>query len=140
MNEIFNSDDDVMFSVREEGNVLPKRSIMVNNAKIDTLVDSGSSVDIIDERTFSWMRGRCSPLRLTPSRMRLYAYGSRSPLPLLGQFLAKVSTASSSTTTRFVVVRGNSGCALSRKTSTELGLICLAGGAQTQEQHVDKGG
>ncbi|XP_041460808.1 uncharacterized protein LOC121411963 [Lytechinus variegatus] len=136
--ETFNSDDDVMFSVREEGNALRKRSIIVNNTKIDALVDSGSSVDIIDESTFCWMRGRCSPLRLTPSRTRLYAYGSRSPLPLLGQFIAKVSTASSSTTTRFVVVRGNSGCALSRKTSTELGLIRLAGGAQTQEQHVDK--
>nr|XP_054774618.1 uncharacterized protein LOC129282782 [Lytechinus pictus] len=138
LNDTFNSDDDVMFSVREEGNALPKRSIMVNNARIDALVDSGSSVDIIDEHTFRWMRGRCSPLRLTPSRMRLYAYGSRSPLPLLGQFFGRVSTASSSTTTRFMVVQGNSGCALSRKTSTELGLIRLAGGAQTQEQHVDK--
>nr|XP_054766865.1 uncharacterized protein LOC129274024 [Lytechinus pictus] len=139
LNVTFNSDDDsVMFSVREKGNALPKRSIMVNNAKIDTLVDSGSSVDIIDERTFRWMRGRCSPLRLTPSRVRVYAYGSRSPLPLLGQFFERVSTASSSTTTRFVMVRGNSGCALSRKTSSELRLIRLAGGAQTQEQHIDK--
>ena len=58
------------------------------------LVDSGSTVDLIDKRTLCVTRGRCPSLRLTPSRARVYTYGSRCPLPLRGQFFAKVSTGS----------------------------------------------
>ena len=89
------------------------------------LVDSGSTVDLIDERTLRLMRGRCPSLRLTPSRARVYTYGSRCPLPLRGQFFAKVSTGSTSTMARFVVVRGNNGCILGQRTATMLHLLSM---------------
>ena len=62
----FGDDVDVMFSVGEIGSALPKTSLIVNDVRINMLVDSGSTVDLIDERTLRLMRGRCPSLRLTP--------------------------------------------------------------------------
>ena len=128
----FCDDDDVMFSMGKIGSALPQTSLLVNNVQIDMLVKFGSSVDIIDERTLRWMRGWCSSLRLTSSRARVYSYGNRSPLPLLGQFFAKVSTGSSSTTARFVVVQGD---ILGQRTATMLHLLCMERGPGSARQH-----
>ena len=136
----FGDDDDVMFSVGEIGSALPKTSLIVNDVRINMLVDSGSTVDLIDERTLRLMRGRCPSLRLTPSRARVYTYGSRCPLPLRGQFFAKVSTGSTSTMARFVVVRGNNGCILGQRTATMLHLLSMERrpGSTRQEKRLDE--
>ena len=93
------------------------------------LVDTGASVNVIDETTFNWMRGRMSPaLHLAPSHVRLYPYGAKTPFPVMGEFKAETTSCSTSTSTtaRFIVVRGNSGCLLGRETAPELKLIHMA--------------
>ena len=117
------SDDEYAFHVGAVGFSTPTNRVRVNNVKIPVVVDSGSSIDIIDERTFHEMR-KCSPsLQLRVSRARIFPYGSRRPLRLMGEFRASVSTATSSTSSRVVVARGDSGCLLSRKTSLALGML-----------------
>ena len=116
-------DDDVMFSVRTSGNTVLPTPVQVNNIPLNVIVDSGSSVDIIDEYAYRWMRSRSSALRLTPCRAKVFPYGSHRPIPLLGQVIAKVSTSSSSTATRLLVTQNGNGCIIGRKTATKLQLL-----------------
>ena len=118
--------DDHLFTI---GHSKATTRVKIANVAIDMLVDTGASVNVIDETTFNWMRGRMSPaLHLAPSHVRLYPYGAKAPLPVMGEFKAETTSCSTSTSTtaRFIVVRGNSGCLLGRETAPELKLIHMA--------------
>lgn len=87
------------------------------------------------------MRGR-SPvardLRLTPSHVRLFSYGASSPLPVKGEFNAPISCSTGiSTTARFIVVAGKSGCLLSKATSIILGLLHIESAEPVHHVHMD---
>ena len=57
--------------------------------KLTCFVDSGSSVDIIDERTLRWMRGRCSSLRLRPQSGKGLLIWKPQPTSTPGTILRK---------------------------------------------------
>ena len=109
--------DEYLFTV---GHSRPQTRVQVANVGIDMLIDSGASVNVIDSSTHDRMRGQsptASDLRLNPSHVRLFPYGATSPLPVKGEFNARISCSTgASTTARFVVVAGKSGCLLSRAT------------------------
>ena len=92
-------------------------------------IDTGASVNVIDSCTYDRMKEQTSSsFRLAPTRSRLFPYGAAAPLPVLGEFIATISCSNTQwTTARFVVVRGKSGCLLSRDTATILRLVHITG-------------
>ena len=53
-------------------------------------------------------------MSLTNTNVKVYSYGAKEPLPLLGQLITSVSTCGNERTeATFQVVKGSSGCLLS---------------------------
>ncbi|XP_071484673.1 uncharacterized protein [Diadema antillarum] len=91
-------------------------------------LDTGASVNILREEDFDRLSLRP---KLHRSRIRLFAYGSRDPLRIIGKFRTLVSHVDDHAklvTTEFYVVSGNfSTSLLSYTTATEIGLITVHG-------------
>ena len=61
-------------------------NLKIGKSTIPFQIDSGSSVNIIDETTFQRIKKNNPKIVLRKSRKRLFGFGSQTPLPLVGQF------------------------------------------------------
>ena len=95
------SDDEYLFAIGSnmEDNTV---QITVEGKLIPVIVDSGASVNVLDSATFNRLSE--SEVVLRDSRVKIYAYGSKTPLPVKGIFNANVSTSQLQTQADFVVV------------------------------------
>ena len=89
----------------------------VNDAMIRFVIDSGASVNIIDEASFSKLQPQPT-LKRAQSNVR-----AKSPLMLKGSFHATVESKNHITEAEMYAENRNSGSLLSYKTASELGLI-----------------
>ena len=115
------SDDEYLWAIggNMEDNTV---QITVEGTSISVIVDSGASVNVLDSITFNRLSNTGVVLR--NSSVKIYTYGSKTPLPVKGTFSANVSTSQFHTQADFVVVENlNAGSLLGRKTATELGLL-----------------
>ena len=98
-------------------------AVRINDVPVDIVVDSGSSVNLIDSDGWKQLHQH---VKLSPTTKQVYAYGSDKPLPLKGEFTATVSAVGSNTMLRdvsFQVVQGGGVCLLSKKTAVEMGVL-----------------
>ena len=116
------SDDEYLFTL---ANSSRKVLVIINGPEVPIIIDSGATVNVVDSSSFALLSNK-SPIRLEPSRVRVYPYGARVPLPVKGSCTISVSSESSkkSTHPEFVVALNlESGCLLGRKTEIELNLL-----------------
>ena len=98
----------------------PKVNIVIKGIRINMTVDTGASINVIDEVTFN--RG----VRLHKTKVKAYTYGGKQPVKFLGKFRTVMETKKSMTVADVYVVNNkNSGCLLSSKTAQKLSLITL---------------
>ncbi|XP_028418120.1 uncharacterized protein K02A2.6-like [Dendronephthya gigantea] len=97
-------------------------TVKVDSHPVRFQVDSGADVNIMDEKTFSHIKER---VKLSRCTTRLYAYGSRNPLPLLGKFTATLSNSERYDVADIYVVHGtqNAGSLLGSGSATALGIL-----------------
>ncbi|XP_063965770.1 uncharacterized protein K02A2.6-like [Lytechinus pictus] len=117
--------DETLFTV---GNSNTSTRVDIAGISIDMLIDTGASVNIIDSSTYDWMRGQTTSngIRLAPNHIRLFAYGSNTPLPVRGEFHATISCSrGTSAMATFFVVEGGTGCLLGKRTAIQLQLVKL---------------
>ena len=100
---------------------IPYAQIKINDAPVNMVIDTGASVDIIDEHTLKTL----SPVCLQRSTARIFAYGAKRTLPILGQFKARLKSSTCTATAQLQVIKGKHGCLLSHQTATALNLITL---------------
>ena len=87
------------------------------------LIDSGASVNVLDLETYHRLSAR-KGVQLMPTNLRVYAYGSTTPLNILGTVSGLVKCNSDEIVAKFVVVPNkHAGCPLGRQTATQLGLL-----------------
>ena len=79
----------------------PKVTINIAGKPIECLIDTGASVNVIDEVTFK----NISNENLTPTKTRIFAYGTPSPLQVLGQIKYPISFQDTEITALFYVIR-----------------------------------
>ena len=111
----------------------PAFKIQILGDDISVIVDSGASVNILDEVDFGRLRGKPE---LAPSNARIISYLETKSLPVIGNFEALVKYRSFETRAEFHVFRGSGGSLLSWTTSKRLGLLTLP---QNCTQKVIKG-
>ena len=100
---------------------LDQYRVQIDNVTIPVLIDSGSTLNLIDEKTYKKL---VASNELEHSSTRIFAYQSTSPLKVVGQFKAKVDYGdSNSVIALFHVIAGEGPSILSRKTSEELNLL-----------------
>ena len=98
--------------------------VQVNGKAVEMMIDTGASVNLLDEATFH--RIDCGNKLLEHAHSKIYSYGFDTPLPLLGTLSTTIKSSSNSTTTQLHVVKGNMGNLPSYNTAQKLGLITIS--------------
>ena len=97
----------------------PTTVIKIQDTSTRVLIDSGASVNIMDEATFHRLKKQP---KLQKTKTKLYGYG-KIPIPVMGKITAQIESTSKITCAPFYVVTGDSGTLLSYDTATELSMI-----------------
>ncbi|XP_060556789.1 uncharacterized protein K02A2.6-like [Ruditapes philippinarum] len=97
----------------------PRLKVHINGCKIKALIDTGSSINVIDENTYSKLQNK---VHLKRAHTKVYAYGA-SKVTLLGKFQAQIESKNKITTAPVYVTKGTSGNLLSYQTSVDLNII-----------------
>ena len=84
-----NHGDDLVFSIGDQKHKQPTATVKVNGTFIRFIIDTGASVNIIEESVFSKLSNK-PPLQRAPSS--IYAYGSKTPMTTLGAFRAEIES------------------------------------------------
>ena len=116
------SDEEYLYSTSKDKSKVPTVTVKINNVETEMIVDTGASTDILDENTFRQIN-RDNDIVLQPTTKRLFAYGSTSQLPTLGQFNGKISFEDNRQSVPIHVLQGSHGSLLSYKTATALGIL-----------------
>jgi len=112
-----------VYTIDYQGNKKPPMCQLQTNGKaVEMMIDSGASVNLLDEMTFQRIdsSGNENP---KPTHTKIYSYGCETSLPLLGTFTATVKSSNASTSAPLLVVKGRNGNLLSYHTAQKLGLI-----------------
>ena len=123
--EINADESDCSLSIKKKNGNVPTVNISVNGVLCEMIIDSGASVNTIDEVTYLEIRKQC-PVQLRETDTKLFAYGGSEPLPLLGKFTAhlkKCPSCRESQTADIYVAKEAKGCLLSYNAANKLGVI-----------------
>jgi hypothetical protein len=112
--------EDIIKFVNEK---TPKTSVKLNNVKCQMTIDTGASVNIIDETTYK----RLSQPTLKKKQLTkcLFPYGSGQPLRVIGRCDLLVETSKKIQSHEFYIVPGDHGSLLGYPTSIEFDLIAV---------------
>ena len=120
------SSDEYVYTVSEQISVVtsnrPEVKIKINSVPIPVLVDSGPSVNVLARHHYEQIAAQES-LNLQRTKIVIYPYGSRKPLPLLGKLDTVVESELKLANASFYVVNSNHESLLCYTTAEELGLI-----------------
>eukprot|EP00795_Rhopilema_esculentum_P009681 gene9681-17451_t len=97
--------------------------LKINGQEVWFLIDTGASVNILDEKSFDRINTTGKPVTITKSNTKIFAYGSKAPLQLLGTFEETVETSKKISLARFHVAKNLKGNLLSSQTAQDLHLI-----------------
>ena len=105
----------------------PTVETRICDTNISFLIDTGASVNIIDYQSYRNVYPRP---KLQPHSPMIYAYGSQSALPVIGNFSIQIIHKNANTTSTFYVVKTDSklthGNLLSGETAQKLGILQFA--------------
>ena len=118
------SDEEYLYSTSKDMSKVPTVNVRVNDVDIEMIVDTGASMDILDESAFQTIN-RNKEIALQPTTKRLFAYGSTDQLATIGQFGGTISFQDKRHETPIHVLKGNHGSLLSYKTAMALGILNL---------------
>ena len=96
-------DDEQIFII---GNKLATIDVQIAGKSINMLIDSGASCNVIDSNTW---KTRKSNVKLNKCDRNVYAYGSKSPLHVIGKFDTNISFNDQKRNAEFLVVNTNCG-------------------------------
>ena len=100
----------------------PKTKVTVGGHTFAITVDTGASINVMDQETFSKLKG----ISLHKTNVKAYTYNATKPVRFLGKFDALIETRKKYTTCTFYVIADHkSGCLLSSQTAQDLGLVSL---------------
>ncbi|CAB4016472.1 Retrovirus-related Pol poly from transposon, partial [Paramuricea clavata] len=134
--ETDNSDEDYLYIVNKDHANTAKVKVKVGGASFMMTLDTGATINVIDEQTFSKMDG----VKLKQTNTKAFPYNTTQPVKFLGNFEAVVETRKRLSVAMFYVVKGqNSGNLLSLATAQDLGLITLhLNHVTTKDDNLDK--
>ena len=132
------TDDEYAYVVEGETKLSTKTLLKLNNSfDLTFLVDTGATVNIIDSKTYESFQQQ---IKLEPARVKIFAYGSATPLQSKGCFSAMIESKSRYTVSQSYVVDGSGGNLIRGKTAHELKLIQLANKINEMQKSDSKSG
>ena len=113
--------DKYCYAVKNKDRRNPVTKLMINNRNVKFTVDTGSSINVIDQETFN----KLGKIKLAKTNIKAYAFNSTDPVKMTGKFTTTVESRRKITVATIYVTEANGGCLLSANTAEELGLISL---------------
>lgn len=111
-----------------------KNEMQINGKHIKATIDTGSSANIIDEKTYEYI-GKPALNRIRLPKLLPYGGGK---LNVLGSLDLNTEKNNKITVGRFFVVRGSNGVLLSYDTSCDMQLVQITQNVQTKSKFEDK--
>jgi hypothetical protein len=109
--------------------------VKIEGVDVRMMIDSGASINILDERTLKRITGQ-RKVKLCKATTTIYAYGSTSSLPILGQFKGEIESKNKFTCAEFFVVKGMNGSLICYKIAEELDFIKIQVNTITQSSQI----
>ncbi|CAB4041803.1 PREDICTED: uncharacterized protein K02A2.6-like [Paramuricea clavata] len=103
----------------------PETRITVENVASNVIVDTGSSVNLLNKSVLKEIQKKNPNIMVQSSHKKVFPYGTNTPLELIGESEAQITASSDTTTGTFLVTNTNSTCLISYQTSTDHGLLNL---------------
>ena len=103
----------------------PTVTIQLGDIPVSLIVDSGSSVNLINNDTFKRLQSINQSIKLIPSKTKIFPYGTTTPIETKGQFDITICYKQHQTTATFHVTKSSPQGLLSYKTSSELGILTV---------------
>ena len=107
----------------------------VGGVDLPLIVDSGASINIIDNPTWNDLKSKGIKCISTKANECLYAYGQTKPLTVCGKFQTVVSKGEKNIKAEFLVFEGKGKPLLGYKTCQELGILSFSVNNVSVEQH-----
>ena len=101
-------------------NKLPKIDVKINGTLVNILVDTGACINVVDEKTFRKLKIKS---KLGKPDAKIYAYGSKKDLPVLGKFQTTIESKDKIVTAEIHVIKGDHGCLLGYATCVDLQVV-----------------
>ena len=118
------SDDEYLYVMSQDSHSskIPTVSVTINETPIDMIIDTGASIDIVDETAYDKVNHN-GDITLQLSAKRLFAYGSAEQLNVLGSFDANLAIQNNEKMSTVHVLQGKHGSLLSYTTALDLGIL-----------------
>ena len=100
------TDDHYVFSNTSDDSTIPTRQVFIEGEQVEVIIDTGASVNVLESSTYFALPNRPS---LRPTHTRVFPYGERSPLPVLGMAKFELAYNSERLQVTFHVVEGKGG-------------------------------
>jgi len=113
----------------------PRANVLVHGEKITFSVDTGSTINVIDETTWSAIKSKPT---LDRCNTRYYGYTAERPIATMGQFISNITFKEETRRAAFIVVHGKHECLLSYHTAKDLGVIAMLSRIKMRGQDEDK--
>ena len=121
---LYDTDDEYTYTIITSKKP-PEITVMVADVPTRVIVDTGSSVNLLNHTSFKKIKEQHPTIQLEPTTTKIFGYGAKQPLNLLGQFTAEIRSNSTTTKATFHVTQDHSTCLLSCNTSTALRLLTI---------------
>ena len=112
-----------MFSNTSDDSTIPTRQVFIEGEQVEVIIDTGASVNVLESSTYFALPNRPS---LRPTHTRVFPYGERSPLPVLGMAKFELAYNSERLQVTFHVVEGKGGNLLGYTAAEKLRILSLA--------------
>ena len=115
--------DSYVFTIEHVNSLdLPRAIVKIHDSDVSVIIDSGSSINLIDETTYNKLHPQP---KLKYDHITLKAYGAHNPLAIKCSFTSHLESKDRITCAKVYVASGSSGSLLSYETSVDIGLLTI---------------
>ena len=117
------NEDDAVYAFAVDNKKQEKIEVTVGGCKLNMIVDSGASTNIIDKQMWEWLKKNKVKCKSARSDRKLYPNASQTPLDVIGTFCCDVIAGTNSVNAEFCVINGEGDLLLGKETATNLGVL-----------------
>ncbi|KAF4518932.1 hypothetical protein B566_EDAN006771 [Ephemera danica] len=116
-----------MFHITEEVNHSVEKDVEVRlcGIPVSVFIDSGATVNVIDKKTWGYLKERRVKGECVADKKPLYAYCATAPLPVLGRFDAEISIDKNCINALFYVIDCDGSPLMGMQTAIDLGVLLM---------------
>jgi hypothetical protein len=116
---------DTSYSIDTPTTKLPHICLDIMKSKLDFIIDTGSTLNIIDSHSYEKL---CSKehIHLEPPLTNVYAYNAKEPLNIIGRFTANIINHNEEASAEFYVLSQVSQCILGYDTASKLNIVHIS--------------